>query len=86
MANRAKINSKVSPSEVEFHIFAEAAGVVIADGLCVAKWLEQWVGLQDLLGNDAVAAFVHSRQVLHDELRALRLSCTTLSTDGENGR
>ena len=85
MANRAKICSKVSPSEVELHVFAEAAGVVVADGLCVAEWLKQWVRLQDLFGDDAVAAFVHGRQVLHDQLCALRLTCTALSADGKNG-
>ncbi len=68
-------------SEEELDIFPKSGRVVVLGSLGVSEALQQGRGLEDLLGDQVGRRLVHGGQVLHDELRALRLACPRLAGD-----
>ena len=68
--------------EDDVDVLAEAGGVVVADGLGVAEGLQDRVGLEDLLLDPGVLA-ARRRQVLQDQLGALRLAGARLAADDD---
>ena len=67
--------------EEDFKIFPKSRAVVIPDSLGITKALKQWRCLQDLFSDQIGGGFVDSGQVLHDQLGALCLASSGLSTD-----
>lgn len=70
--------------EFQLQVLSESRRVVVAQGLCVTKRLEQRVGGQNhVLGllNGGITATGYTGNVLHDPLGSFRLSGTRFSRD-----